>query len=135
MVVPGDERQVRLEVTRTDEEESVTETVNATLQTRGVDGGWAVPVPESEALPLLFGTVDEVTALLPVAPVGETTTGRAGSLLLEAAGHASVTATAAGAAAGTPHENQLVVVPRAGHLASLEQPEAVNAAVSSFLVS
>ena len=33
------------------------------------------------------------------------------------------------------HGSQLVVVPRAGHLASLEQPEAVNAAVSSFLVS
>jgi pimeloyl-ACP methyl ester carboxylesterase len=30
---------------------------------------------------------------------------------------------------------RLVVVPRAGHLASLEQPEAVNTAISSFLVS
>jgi pimeloyl-ACP methyl ester carboxylesterase len=30
---------------------------------------------------------------------------------------------------------RLVVVPRAGHLASLEQPEAVNSAISSFLVS
>jgi pimeloyl-ACP methyl ester carboxylesterase len=31
--------------------------------------------------------------------------------------------------------SRLLVVPRAGHLASLEQPQAVNAAVSSFLVS
>jgi hypothetical protein len=114
VVVPGEERRVRLEVTRTDDEESVTETVNAALQARGVDGGWSVPVMEAEQLPLLRGSIGEVAALLPVVPSDPGTSEEEGSLPLEAVGHASVMTSTAGAAVGRVHANRLVVVPRWG---------------------
>jgi hypothetical protein len=113
-LVPGEERRVTLEVTRTDEEESVTETVTAALQAQGIDGGWIVPALDAATLPLLRGTIDEVAALFPM-PAG--TTGsreEGGALPIEAAGPANTVTTAAGAPFAHARANRLMVVPRWG---------------------
>jgi hypothetical protein len=114
VVVPGEERRVRLEVTRTDEEELVTETINAELQAQGIDGGWVVPTLEAETLPLVRGTLDEVAGLFPVAVRESATRGFGDAVPLEAAGHASAASAVARVPIGWANASRPLVVPRWG---------------------
>ena len=101
------------------------------------DGAAANPCLSSfEDLPATEAEVNEILAVVRTAsPASKDDADSTDPLVLVGEEDAITPPAEAEAMASEIHGSQLVVVPRAGHLASLEQPEAVNAAVSSFLVS